>query len=118
MSDWVFGQNGQATIIFNDDCFRHNSGQVIAWVSGDNVYSLRGQHMAWFESGVLYDNRNSALGFIRNSSGALPSRPGIGGTPGTPGFSGKPGRPGFSGAPGKPGRGGWSGNDLASYFNT
>ena len=66
--------------------------------------------------GVIYDSNNKALGFLRNATGHLPSRPGLGGTPGTPGFSGRPGRPGFSGVPGKPGRGGWSQEDLDAYF--
>ncbi|MCT7473463.1 hypothetical protein N5T11_09710 [Aliarcobacter cryaerophilus] len=82
------------------------------------MYSLQGRHIGWFEDGVLYDNQNKALGFLRNSTGYLPSRPGMSGTPGMPGFSGRPGRPGLSGTPGKPGRSGWSSNDLANYFNT
>jgi hypothetical protein len=118
MADWIFSRNGQATLIHDDDCFRDNRGQVIAWISGENVYSIRGQHTGWFEGGVLYDSRNQALGFLRNAKGYLPSRPGIGDTPGTPGFGGRPGRTGFSGIPGKPGRDGWSSNDLATYFNT
>lgn len=117
MSDWMFSRNGQASIILDIDCFRNNRGQVVAWINGENVYSLRGQHVGWFEGGVLYDSRNQALGFLRNSTGYLPSRPGMGGTLGTPGFAGKPGRPGFAGTPGKLGRGGWSQQELATYFN-
>lgn len=117
MADWIYSKNGQATIILDKDCFRSNHGQVIAWVKGEHIYSLNGQHVGWFE-GVVYDSNNKALGFIRNCTGYLPSRPGIGGSPGIPGFGGRPGRPGFSGVPGKPGRGGWSQSDLSTYFNT
>lgn len=117
MAEWAYGRNGRATIIVDNDCFRNSRGQVIAWINGINLYSLRGQHIGWYEKGIIYDNNNSVIGFIRNRTGHLPSTPGIGGTPGTPGFSGKPGKPGLSGVPGRPGHGGWSmNNDLDSYF--
>ena len=116
MSDWIFDRSGRATLILDSDCIRNNRGQVIAWISGNNVYTLQGGHCGWFEEGVLSDSGNRVLGFLRNAAGQLPSRPGIGGTPGTPGFAGRPGRPGLSGSPGRAGRGGWSNEDLASYF--
>ena len=118
MSDWIFDRRGHATLILDSDCIRDSNGQVIAWISGANVYTLQGSHCGWLEAGVLADSSNQVLGFIRSATGHLPSRPGIGGTPGTPGFAGRPGRPGFSGTPGRPGRGGWSNNDLASYFDS
>ncbi|WP_370575331.1 MULTISPECIES: 4-fold beta flower protein [Serratia] len=113
----MFDRNGRPTLIHDNECVRSRAGAVIAWINGDNVYSLRGQHVGWFEGGVLYDNQNKALGFLSNSTGYLPSRPGLSGTPGMPGMSGTPGRPGFSGVPGKPGRGGWSSQSLATYFD-
>jgi len=116
MSNWIFDRNGHATVILDSDCIRSSRGQVIAWISRNNVYTLQGSHCGWFEDGVLYDSHNRVLGFLPNATGYLPSRPGIGGTPGTPGFAGHPGRPGFSGAPGRPGCGGWSNEDLAMYF--
>jgi hypothetical protein len=116
MSDWIFDRNGRATLILDSDCIRSSRGQVVAWISGNNFYTMQGRHCGWFEDGVFSDSHNRVLGFLRNATGHLPSRPGIGGTPGTPGFAGRPGRPGFSGAPGRPGRGGWSNEDLASYF--
>jgi hypothetical protein len=79
MIDWAYGKNGQATLIFDSDCFRNNRGHVIAWINDQCVYLLRGQHMGWFEEGVLYDSSNHAVGFLRNATGYLPSRPGIGG---------------------------------------
>ena len=115
MAEWVYDKSGKATIILDDDCFRNSNGQVIAWISGTNIYSLQGKHIGWFEHGVIRDSNNSAIGFIKNC-GSLPSRPGLGGTPGMPGFSGRPGRPGFAGTPGKPGKGGWSNHALNSYF--
>lgn len=116
MADWIFDRHGRATLILDSDCIRNSRGQVVAWISGDNVYTLQGRHCGWLEDGVLADSHNRVLGFLRNATGHLPSRPGIGGTPGTPGFAGRPGRPGLSGTPGKPGRGGWSNEDLAAYL--
>jgi 4-fold beta flower protein len=117
MSNWIFDRHGRASIILDEDCFRDRHGKVIAWTSGNNIYSLRGKHCGWYEDGVLYDSGNRILGFLRGATGHLPSIPGIGGTPGTPGFTGRPGRPGFGGTPGRPGRGGWSDNSLESYFS-
>jgi len=104
-------------MIFDSDCIRNNRGTVVAWISGNSIYTLKGRHCGWFENGILFDSSNDVIGFLRDSTGGLPSVPGIGGTPGTPGFSGKPGRPGFSGVPGRPGRGGWSKEDLSNFFN-
>ena len=116
MADWIYGSNGQANIIHDNDCFRNKGGQVIAWINRNSVYSLSGLHVGWFDDGVLYDSDNNVIGFLRDCTGGLPSRPGIGGTPGTPGFCGRPGRPGLRGVPGRPGRGGWSTKNLANYF--
>lgn len=118
MAEWLFDQNGQARIIFENNRIRNRHGHVVAWVHGNNVYSLHGIHIGWFEGGVIYDSNNNALAFSRNRTGHLPSTPGVGGTPGMPGFSGVPGRPGFSGVPGRPGYGGWSSHDVDEYFET
>jgi len=117
MSDWLFSKNGQAEILLDGDCFRSDRGDVVAWIREPHVYSLNGNHIGWFENGVLYDSNNQALGFLRGATGSVPGRPGLGGTPGKPGSGGRPGKPGFGGVPGKPGRGGWSGIDLGDYFS-
>jgi len=116
MSEWIFNRNGQPKLLFDQDCIRNNSGQVIAYINNTNIHTMKGQHMGWFESGIFYDSANKAIGFLKNRIGTLPSTPGLAGSPGIPGFAGKPGRPGLGGAPGKPGRGGWSSNDLVAYF--
>jgi len=115
MNNWIFNRNGRASAILDSDCIRSSHGQVIAWISGNNVYTLQGKHCGWFEEAVLYDSHNRVLGFLQNATN-LSSRPGMGGIPGTPGFAGRPGRPGFSGTPGRPGYGGWSNEDLGTYF--
>ncbi|MHC1697564.1 MAG: collagen-like protein [Geobacteraceae bacterium] len=117
MAEWVFDKNGTATIILDNDCLRNNSGSVVAWIAGQNIYSMNGNHIGWFNGGVFYDSNNNVLGFIMDSTGSMPYQPGTSGTPGMPGFSGRPGRSGFGGAPGRPGYGGWSSCDLKTYFS-
>lgn len=117
MADWIFNRNGQATLIYDNDCIRSNHGQIIAWINGNNMYSMTGRHKGWFENGVFYDSQNKAIGFLSNATGYLPSRPGMSGRPGMPGFAGRPGRPGFSGTPGRPGYGGWSTYTFEQYFD-
>jgi hypothetical protein len=118
MADWLFDRQGSPRLILDDDCVRSASGAVIAWISGDGVFSLIGNHIGWYEGGVIYDHHNRALGFTHHASGYLPSRPGTSGAPGIPGLSGRPGRPGLSGMSGRPGYGGWSSISLTEYFKT
>ena len=82
----------------------------------NNVYSLNGKHIGWFEDGVLYDSNNNAIAFLRDASGYLPGRPGTSGVPGIPGIPGRPGKSGFSGTPGRPGKGGWSNKTIKQMF--
>lgn len=116
MADWIVDHNGNAALILDFDCIRNNQGKVVAWISGNNVYNVNGDHAGWFEGGILYDRQNLVLGFLRNATGPIPYRPGLGGTPGMPGFAGRPGRPGFAGVPGRPGRSGWSRQNLKDYY--
>ena len=116
MANWMYDKNGRPCLILDGETIRNDGGIPAGWISNGNAYSLRGVHRGWFEGGVIYDDRNSALAFTSNHSGQTPSTPGLAGTPGMPGFAGTPGRPGLTGAPGRPGRGGWSVRDASSYF--
>ncbi len=116
MAEWLFDRNGRARILLDNDKLRNNRGEVIAWISRNNIYSVTGSHIGWFEGGVAFDSRNCPIAFSKDRAEALPSVPGMSGTPGMPGFAGVPGRPGFSGVPGRPGRGGWSHHDVEDYF--
>ena len=59
MSDWIFDRNDRATVILDSDRIRSSRGQVIAWISGNNVYTIQGWHCGRFEDGVLFDSHNS-----------------------------------------------------------
>jgi hypothetical protein len=95
---------------------RDDRGVVVGWVGGSNVYLLHGEHVGWFEGGVISDSTNCALVFSLNRTGYLPHVPRVTGTPNIPAFSGNPATPGFSVTPGKPGRGDWSRHDAGEYF--
>ena len=113
--------------IFNDN------GRVVAWLRGDEVLELGGNHRAfvrgsdiisyhggrhvgWFDQGVFWDSGNLAIGMLREMTALLP-RPGLGGVPGRPGIGGRPGRPGLAGSPGKPGKSNsWSTQDWDSWL--
>jgi hypothetical protein len=107
MAEWLFDRSGRARILLDSDKLRNNHGQVIAWLSENNLYSLGGRHIGRFEGGVAFDSQNRPIAFARNPTVGLPSVPGISGTP----------RPGFGGVPGRPGRGGWSQHDVEEYFD-
>jgi hypothetical protein len=116
MAEWLYDKSGTPRLIVDTDCIRDSRGIVIAWVHGNGLFSMRGQHVGWFERGVAYDRNNNVLGFVPTADGYLPYRPGIAGAPGMPGFAGRPGRPGLSGMFGRPGCGGWSATSLHGYF--
>jgi hypothetical protein len=78
MAEWLFDRGGRARILHDSDKLRNNQGQVIAWISENNVYCLRGRHVGWFEGGVVFDSRNCPI-VARNRTIGLPSVPGIGG---------------------------------------
>jgi hypothetical protein len=61
MAEWLYDRSGIARIILDDDRIRNKRGNVIAWISGSNVYSLHGRHIGWFDGGVIYDSRNCAV---------------------------------------------------------
>jgi len=115
--DWLYDKNGRALLFTYNDRFISKKGKNLGWIFNNNVYGLRsGKHLGWFENGVLYDGMNRVIAFSWNSSGYLPSRPGIGGTPGTPGIPGRPGTPALSGTPGRLGYGGWSKLSIGDFF--
>lgn len=115
--NWLYNRNGQAILFTYNDRFISKDGKNLGWIFHNNVYGLRnGKHLGWFENGILYDGRNNVIAFLRDASGCLPSRPGLGGIPGTPGIPGRPGTPGLSGEPGRSDFGRWSSQTIDDFF--
>jgi Collagen triple helix repeat (20 copies) len=104
----LYDQHGQVYAWLQVEAGRIISmhGQHLAFISGDNVYNWRGQHLGWWENGHMRDHRGAVVVFTQNATDLIVGRPGLAGRPGTPGIAGVPGRPGLSGVPGRPGRAG------------
>ena len=52
------------------------TGEAIAYIEGDIVYSFRGKHLAFFENGLFWDKTGAALLFSEGSEGG-PKKPRI-----------------------------------------
>jgi hypothetical protein len=116
MAEWLFDEKGRVCMIFDGDRFLSVDAENLGWLSGIYVYRLNGSFAGWYERGVLYNDHNEAVAFIRNADGHLPSRPGLRATPGMPGLPGRPGKPGLSGVPGRSGYGAWAQGEVIAMF--
>lgn len=115
-ADWLFDKDGAACLILDGERVRDDYGDVIGWIKAGNVYLLHGEHVGWFEGGVIYDGINCALTFTRRRMGYLPSEPRLAADPDLPQLAPPPVFPQLEAAPGKPGRGAWSRHDVFDYF--
>jgi hypothetical protein len=116
MAEWIFDQCGFAGVIFDEYSIRGRDGVVIAWVFGISVFSLAGEHMGWFEDGVLFDSDNSVLGFIESARGLNFVRPIVQPAPPMPSFRRRPYAPALHGKHGRPESINWSAHALETYF--
>ena len=118
MPELLFDCDWEITGIIDDDCLRTVEVEVVAWVSGENVYNVNRDHAGWFADGVLYDSDNETLAYLQNAKGYIPFRQFLSGTPGMPGFSEKPYKPVMIGESGRPSYGSFSSYKLKDYFQT
>lgn len=117
MQTWVYDELGCVGAILDEFCLRNLSGEAIGWVFGVSVFSLRGDHIGWFEDGVLYDVQNMMLGFIPGASGLGHDVPALAQETAMPAFSKRPCAPTLRGRTARPrGSVGWSAACLATYL--
>ena len=116
MLTWVYDEIGCAGAILDEFCIRNLCGATVGWVFGVSVFSLKGEHIGWFEDGVLFDMDNKVLGFIPGARGLLLDMPELGPTPALPVFSKRPYAPTLRGRTARPHGAGWSPSVLASYI--
>lgn len=88
----------------------------MGWVFGVSMFSLKGEHIGWFEDGVMYDIQNNVLGFIPGAKGLALEMPALGPEPVMPALSKRPYVPGLRGRAARPRGTGWSASCLASYL--
>jgi hypothetical protein len=116
VAEWIYDQVGLAGAILDDYSIRNRDGNVVAWVFGIGVFALPGEHIGWFEDGVLYDSDNCVLGFIDAAKGRKVVTPLVVSTPALPPFARRPSTPRLHGKPGRLEPGPWSGRSLQDYF--
>jgi hypothetical protein len=112
---WVYDEIGCPGAILDEFCLRSLSGQTVGWVFGLSVFSLKGEHIGWFEDGVFYDVANKAIGFIPGARAAL-ELPALAPEPPLPQFSKRPCVPTLRGRSARPRGHGWSTHCLSDYL--
>ncbi|SHG98617.1 4-fold beta flower protein [Massilia sp. CF038] len=116
MVTWVYDEIGCAGAILDDFCIRDLAGHTVGWVFGLSVFSLKGEHIGWFEDGVFFDIHNNVLGFIPAATGLPAEAPALAPEPPLPAFSKRPHVPALRGRVARPAGRGWSGYCIASYL--
>lgn len=102
--------------MLDEYCIRNLSGDAVGWVFGVSMFSLNGEHIGWFEDGVMYDVENRVLGFIAGARGLLSDPPELGAQPPVPALSKRPCVPTLRGRTARPRASGWSAYCLATYL--
>lgn len=117
MTEWFYDRQGKARLfLFESDRFISKNGRNLGWTFGNNVYSLIGMHIGWYESGILFDRNNSIIAFKLNTIGNLVYFPTTGGIPDIPRIPRRPLVPGLFNTTGRSKIGGWSNRSLHEMF--
>lgn len=113
---WVYDEIGCAGALLDDFCIRNLSGETVGWVFGLSLFSLKGDHIGWFEEGVFYDVQNKVIGFIPGAAGLRHEPPALAPEPPLPAFKKRPYVPSLRGRTSRPPVNGWSPSCLATYL--
>lgn len=116
MATWIYDEIGCAGAILDEFCIRNLAGNTVGWVFGLSVFSLKGDHIGWFEDGVFYDVENNVLGFIAGAKGLALDPPALAPETALPVFSKRPYVPTLRGRTARPAGKGWSTFCLATYL--
>ncbi|QYF93348.1 hypothetical protein KY495_22180 [Massilia sp. PAMC28688] len=116
MATWVYDEIGCAGAILDEFCIRNLAGNTVGWVFGLSVFSLKGDHIGWFEDGVFYDVENNVLGFLADARGLPLEPPALAPEPPLPALSKRPYVPTLRGRTARPVGKGWSTFCLATYL--
>jgi hypothetical protein len=71
MADWIIDRAGEPVQILDEYCFRSLGGEVVAWLFGNGVYTVKGDHIGWFEMSTLYDLQNGIVGMLQHACAPL-----------------------------------------------
>ena len=114
---WIYDEIGCAGAILDEFCIRNLAGHTVGWVFGLSVFSLKGEHIGWFEDGIVFDIDNKVLGFVPGAKLAPAEAPPLASQPATPVFSKRPHVPTLRGRAARPHAQGWSRHSLAGYLS-
>lgn len=114
---WVVDDIGCAGAILDEFCIRNLCGDTVGWVFGLSVFSLKGEHIGWYEDGVFYDIENNVLGFIPGARGLALECPALAPAPSAPLFAKRPYVPTLRGRAPRPAGQGWSAFCLSTYLS-
>ena len=118
MAEWMYDRRGSPQIIVDGDRFLDRSGiNTVGWLDGTSTFTLSGEHVGWYENGVLWDEKNHCVGFTAEATGDIPSRPDLAQTRPMPDIGKSPKRPAIEGAPIRPEQAGWSNVPLDYTFD-
>lgn len=118
MAEWLFDRSGAPCLIVDGNRIRDDRGAVVGWIHGNNAHLIHGQHVGWYEGGVLCDGMNCALAFSARRTAYLPHVPRVAEPPALPRLAAAPETtPDFAAAPPRPPRGDWSRHDPFGYFS-
>ena len=116
MVTWIYDEMGSAAAILDEFCLRSLDGVPLAWVFGVSVFSIRGDHIGWFEHGVLFDVDNNRLGFLQGALGLGGKSPPLQAAPALPPFSKRPCVPALRARLARPQGGAWSSHRVTDYL--
>lgn len=116
MVTWVYDEIGCPGAILDEFCLRNLAGKPIGWVFGLSVFSLKGEHIGWFEDGAFFDVENKVLGFVPGAKGLALDLPPLAPDPGIPMLGKRPNVPALRGRSARPRAKGWSAHCLGSYL--
>ncbi|UUZ54745.1 hypothetical protein LP419_01475 [Massilia sp. H-1] len=119
MLTWIYDDIGCAlSAILDDSCIRNLAlSNTVGWVFGLSVFSLKGEHIGWFEEGVLFDIHNNVLGFIPGAAHRCLEAPALEGRTGAAGLQKRPQVPNLRGRIARPAGRAWSAFCLSSYLD-
>jgi hypothetical protein len=112
----VYDEIGCPGALLDEFCIRNLSGHTVGWVFGLSVFSLKGEHIGWFEEGAFYDIDNKVLGFLPGAAGLALELPPLAPEPLIPVLGKRPCVPTLRGRSARPRGTGWSRHCLADYF--
>lgn len=114
---WLYDEAGRASAILDEFLLRTVDGEPAGFVFGLSAFSVRGEHLGWFEDGVLYDVENCPLGFLDGARGMALAVPALQPAPPEPVFGKRPNVPPLRARPVRRPANGWSRHVLADYID-